>query len=201
MKREAALDDATRIGNLIKQGEQKLLDTAPKDLPLLARIPLFVFSEGIENSRVIDPTICEILLFGSVANESIKNVNDIDLMMLDRGFYSTFFLKKVESEGRISSSGSPVLRNNLEELLIGWFGFRREMPHVDMAIRSDIDLHVMKIDVLWSTQKREAVADHHVDPNFFENALSRIMRFDGTEFVPTTLQDLQTRHTHIHHYA
>lgn len=182
MEKNGALQRAARVARLIRRGQHMLSRTAVKDLPLLALLPLFSMKEkGVE---IIDPTIEDILLFGSAARGD-STVGDIDMMIIDRGFYSTFFGRK---SGEAGLDWYLSLTNNLEMLLTGWFGLRREDAEVQEVLgTTKVDLHVLPVDLFRSPEKRAEIAGLHSDSSFFRNALSDVRRFEGGEFIPTNL--------------
>jgi predicted nucleotidyltransferase len=190
MERSVALEKVKTAANLITKGARKIENTQPKNLPLMATLPLLSVSEGFEDPGIIDPDIREILLFGSLARGN-DWVGDIDMMILDEGFYSNFFTAPNE----VTEPWYEDLGYNLGELLTQWFDFDPEDPKVNELMRSTpVDLHVLPADILYSGAKRDELLEHHHDPDFFENAFSDLMRFDGDGFVSIDRSHLVTKH-------
>lgn len=122
LSREKALSIATEVAQAIRKGTHKLSESATKDLPLLAHLPLFLLGSKAENDEkisredisVITPRVYDIFIFGSTATGK-KSVSDVDLIVIDTGFFSNFLGKRgveYEIEGRKGSL--------LEEFLTGW---------------------------------------------------------------------------------
>lgn len=186
MQISVAIEYAERIARLIRRGERHLNETRFCDLPILARLPFFCIKEYGLTVPVID----DILVFGSVARGE-EEVGDVDVMVLDRGFYSSFFWRFKCEEGDAYNK----IQGNLRELLIGWFGLPHEDPETSAILTEvPVDLHVLPAEILRSPEVRAKLASKHSDPNFFENAFSALLRWDGHRFVPITIEELEERH-------
>lgn len=173
MKRIEAVEKATKIATLIREGVSNLKHTTLKDLPLLAMLPFIKLEADAKagkemNLDSLDPRVFEILIFGSVANESQEEVGDIDIMVLDNGFFSNFFSCKHKDDWYME------LSENLHLLLTGWLGYSEEEV-ADTLKGVDTDLHVLPLKMLKSEKLRVEIARKHSDPRFFQNAFSSML--------------------------
>ena len=171
MNHQEAMSKATQIAKTIMVGARKLRVSKISDLPLLANLPLMSISSGRIHPDQLTPIIDESLVFGSVARGE-EEVNDVDMIILDRGFYSTFFLglNKKHPDRYL------ILGENLDQLLTGWFGFDKSIFTEELA--TPTDLHVLPVDILRNQNTRTRIGRKHHDPRFFQNAFSALLRFD-----------------------
>lgn len=195
MRREDALAQAAKIARLIIDGSRKLGGTPLNELPLLATLPLLaIASKGVWAPQ-LDPRIDEILIFGSVARDE-DTVGDIDMMVLDRGFYSSSFQSRIERVASRNTDWYQSLDDNLRELLTGWFGLDETNEAVVEALAESVDLHILPLELLRSSAVKQKIAKHHRDPEFFENAFSHVLRWERwtSSFEPTTLAYIEERY-------
>jgi hypothetical protein len=130
-----------------------------------------------------EPKIHELILFGSVARGD-KNPEDIDLMILDNGHFSS----AIPSEKNIYSDVS----RNLSFLMNMWFGINEE-ELAEILGDIKVDLLVQPIGLLQSASIRADLARQHRDEFFYKNVFGSAMRFDRElgYFVPLTLDYLE----------
>jgi hypothetical protein len=152
----------------------------------MAWIPLLGLASGGRAEEAC-PVLEEILIFGSVTDPERRTVGDLDMMLLDNGYFSRVF------QAMKSGATYGSLKNNFYFLEEGWF---RRCPIGDNPKASPpVDLHVLPATVLTDETVRAAIGEKQTDPQFFENAFSRLLRFDSEsgQFVPTTLAELIER--------
>jgi predicted nucleotidyltransferase len=188
-------DFAVKIALMLLRGARKIGRTVMAEQNLFAGLSMRV-ALGNEDFNAINPAISEVLLFGSTARKE-ETPWDLDLIILDSGFYSGVLLLDLVGVHRQGAYRAGALKNQLRELLTMWF----EVPEngEEMQIIEDgpeVDLHVLPVKILHDRRVWEDVAKLHTDPRFLENAFSRIERFDNVNgtFVPTTLRELREKH-------
>ena len=195
MKRIEAIEKATKIAGLIREGVNRIkYDTAMKDLPLLAMLPLLALGEDLKSSKDVDfnslcPKVFEVLIFGSVAREDSEDVGDIDIMVLDNGFFSKFFSCKHKDDWYLG------LSENLHLLLTGWLGYSDD-ELLDVLDGVDTDLHVLPLEMLKSENLRKKIALKHRDPLFLQNAFSSMLVHDRVshELNPSSIGYLEGKY-------
>jgi hypothetical protein len=200
--RESALWTAGAVARMLHCGANMLKNGRPDEVPLLARLPLLLPKEPVHLGKdsalnFRSPDIHEILLFGSVA-EGYSEVRDVDLMVLDSGFYSMLFLDKSRRRSNLrSGSKDPTLRNNLR-ILLGWY-MGCEDWLIDDVLSIPIDLHVLPSTVITDKSFRKEATRQHRDPCFFKNVFGCMMRYEievgieTADFVPITFPELRER--------
>jgi len=136
----------------------------------------------------LNPHIFEILVFGSVATAGQRTVNDIDMMIIDSGFFSRFFMSGCEAEDWYEE-----LTNNLEILLNGWFNL--SYKEIEDLLDEPVDLHILPAKMFQSAELRRKILRRHKDPNFLLNAFSSMIRYDRSEkkFVPVDVAYFEER--------
>lgn len=199
MKREDAFARATQVARLITNGNRRLGNTPLNQLPLLATLP-FLTTGGLCLTGEANPFIQEILIFGSVARREAE-VGDIDMMILDGGFYSSVFQGRTEHAASRYTDWYQCLGENLRELLIGWFGFEETDEAVMEVLAEPVDLHILPAALLLNSGLRQKIAEHHRDPQFLDNAFSDLLRYNRMtrSFEPTSLTYLEERHSVSRH--
>lgn len=196
--RASAMEQATATARMLFSGAAMLGRLSLRQAPLLAWLPFLKLGadarQGKESDfKACNPAIYEILLFGSVATQA-EDVSDVDLMLLDNGFYSMLFRdKEDQSKHHLPESKAEALRQNLELLFGGYMGCGADV--VDRLAPIPTDLHVLPLTVVTDKTVRESVARQHRDPHFFDNVFKCMMRYDKArgEFVRITLSALQGR--------
>lgn len=198
--RASALDQAATTAQTLIEGATRLGRRSLNQVPLLSWLPFLKLGADARQGKDSDinacnPAICEILLFGSVADEC-EDVGDVDLMVLDHGFYSTLFMDQDQGDhnkGLLAESKDQALQDNLGLLLEGYMGY--EIDLIDGLSSIPTDLHVLPHTVVTDEAFRMEAALQHRDPQFFENVFKCMMRYDRMlrEFVPVTLSELQER--------
>jgi hypothetical protein len=192
MKRTEAIEKAKVIAKLIKKGVAKLRRTPINNLPILAMLPWLKASSDIESGEDSDfdclvPEVFEIFIFGSVAGKK-DEVGDIDILILDNGFFSKFFNRGYEK----GKDQYEELSENLNLLLTGWLGYKESK--VSDIINVDTDLQILPFEMLKSEKLRSDIASRHSDPFFLQNAFSTLLRFDGGELIPVDIAYLEEKH-------
>ncbi|HLD26116.1 MAG TPA: hypothetical protein VJC05_03685 [Candidatus Andersenbacteria bacterium] len=196
--RANALEQATTTARTLFEGASRLGKRSLNQAPLLAWLPFLKLGADARQGKDSDvnacnPAICEILLFGSLATQT-EDVGDVDLMVLDNGFYSMLFMDQCDrKKSLLPDSKDQGLQDNLGLLLEGYMGYDDDL--INRLSPIPTDLHVLPHTVVTDEALRAEVARQHRDPQFFENAFKCMMRYDRTlrEFVPTTLAELQER--------
>lgn len=139
------------------------------------------------------PKIHEIILYGSLATEE-EYPGDIDLIIIDNGHFSEYF----HAHPHADLDAYLELSENLELLVDMWFGISEEKLSEEILEGTGIkvDLHVLPINLLTSLDYRKKISAEHSDPDFFQNAFHRSMRFnfDLRKFEPLTLEYLEKRY-------
>lgn len=172
MEREIALERAVRIAQLVLLGTCALSRVPFGESPLQARDSL---KHGMMKGEVPQIVIDDIILFGSTARCGDKaEVGDIDLMVIDRGFYSPYF----GHTGELADEYS-LLSKNLERLVQDWFLLspRQVSQFIGLPLRQ-VDLHILPSKLFTSPLKRRQIALRHRDSEFLQNAFAHIMRYD-----------------------
>ena len=193
MKKRVALRRAGMIAEAIQNGVSKLGRTTMKDLPICAILPLLKLSSDAKEGKDLDiatmnPHIFEILVFGSVATKGQRTVNDIDMMIIDSGFFSQFFISGCETEDWYEE-----LMDNLEVLLNGWLDLSYE--EIGGLLDTPVDLHILPAKMFKSAELRAEIVKRHKDPNFLRNAFSSMLRYNNSEkkFVPVDVAYFEER--------
>lgn len=204
MKREDSLQIAARIATLIHDGSRNLASCSFGSAPLLAMLPIFCFAskyderDDLHEIKQLDGGfVREILIFGSTARGS-ADVGDLDIMVLDDGYFSPVFeptakQKERKNDWYISLSG------NLDLFLSGYLGLEdwmNDQSRDKRWLHDAVDLHVLPVSVLWSEFAQERIGKLHRDPHFLDNAFSAVLRFncDSHSFEPTTIRELRKMH-------
>lgn len=175
MEKEQALETAKEIASLIFLGAGKLKHTTMQDAPLLAMLPFIKLSADAREDKELDlnilnPHIFEVLVFGSTANGNQDCVSDIDIVIIDNGFYSNFFECGCDKEDWYME-----LSDNLEILLSGFMGMKDEAEKLTDV---PVDLHVFNVKMFKSEDLRKEILSKHKDPNFLRNCFSATLRFN-----------------------
>ncbi|MAG12436.1 hypothetical protein CL630_01340 [bacterium] len=195
MKRTEALEWAEKIAQLILSGSRQVERTSATNQTIMGTLSIMSAMKN-KDTEALDPSIVEIILFGSTAKSNDSDeVGDIDLMVFDRGFYSNV-LSVEFTKGLTGDSSNAFLRDNLTRLSEGWFGFsRNDLDIRDLLEMPLVDLHVLPIAIFADSDRRRKIAEKHHDPRFFENAFSSMMRFDAREgkFAPAGLEYFEQR--------
>ena len=124
MKRTEALEWAEKIAQLILSGSRQVERTSATNQTIMGTLSIMSAMKN-KDTEALDPSIVEIILFGSTAKSNDSDeVGDIDLMVFDRGFYSNV-LSVEFTKGLTGDSSNAFLRDNLTRLSEGWFGFSR----------------------------------------------------------------------------
>lgn len=189
----SALEQATATARALIEGAERLRNRSMNEVPLLAWLPFLKLATEDSDVNSCDPVICEVLLFGSVAKKA-EDVGDVDLMVLDTGFYSMLVLNQDRrDDGTLPDSKEGALQDNLRLLLGGYMEYEEDL--IEGLSLIPTDLHVLPCRVVTDEAFREEIAQQHLDPYFFENAFSCMMRYERTcsAFVPTTLIELQSQ--------
>lgn len=194
MNKKGALEQAEGIAKLIKIGTNKLKRIEFRHLPVFSTLPWIKYTDDLKkdkgvNPKVLDSTIFEILIFGSVANKDNGSVGDIDMVLIDNGFYSTFFKCGCENEDWYHD-----LKDNLDELLNGWFELgTSKIEEFWVPDIIDVDLHILPVKLFKSREFRQEVANKHKDPEFLNNCFGTMLRYFGGKFVPVNLPYFEKR--------
>jgi hypothetical protein len=196
--RESALDQAETTARILLRGAANLGRTKLRDVPLMAWLPFLAAGRDVKEHRepnidACDPRIREVLLFGSLALGE-GDVGDVDLMVLDSGFYSLpLQVSSRNSPGKRRDSKDFLLQDNLWQVLGGYMGYGQDV--IDRCRDIPTDLHVLPYSVVTDEAFRVNVAHDHHDQHFFDHVFECMMRFDkvSDEFVPVTLEELQAR--------
>lgn len=192
MEFTSALEQAAVIAQLIMRGAKKLGSLSPENLPLIPRIHTEVMlNRGDVHIR---PEIKDVLIFGSLA-EGQEEVGDIDLIVIDLGFYSSHFTRHTNTATRILDARFyERLAENLRQLLLSWF--RLEDEDVFDVLYDPVDLHFLPESFFTERSVRDQIASFHHDPHFFQNAFSRLLRFNAktNKFTPTDLSFFEERY-------
>ncbi len=194
MDRVEALSQAKEIAKMITAGVRKLGRTRLGEVGLFGLLPFLAANKDAKEGKDIDikalnPRIFEILIFGSIA-QGKEEVGDIDMMILDTGFFSRFF-----SSGCQTDDWYKELSSNAWILMTDWLDL--DIGEVEAVLKGyDVDLHVLPLKMLGSVGKRKEIAAKHKDPQFLRNCFASMLRFDGaTEgFVPVTLEYFEKRY-------
>lgn len=153
--------------------------------------------DPLKEISTIDPHIFEVILFGSVARGT-ENPGDIDLVLLDNGHFSNFI---PGVDGTLPDGEKPAgdmyhtLRGNLAWLMEAWFGIG-EPTLVELLGDTEVDLHVLPLDLLTSLEIRTTIASKHDDPRFFQNIFRDARRFNRSsgQFEPVSLEELEAQY-------
>lgn len=164
---ERALSIATEVAQTIRKGIHKLSRTAVKDLPLLAHLPLFLLDSKAKKNEMLDedistvePKVYDIFIFGSTAVAGKKFVGDVDLIIIDSGFFSNF-LGKRGVEYKIDRKEGNLLR----EFLVDWCNFP-ESQCLKPEIMKFVDLIFLPCRFFKDLQWRRVFSSQQRDPNF-----------------------------------
>ena len=197
MKRIEALQKAHEIARLILNGTHRLGRMRIGQLPLLSLLPFITLKAKADKNEqwggdVIDtlnPHIYEVILFGSAADERNVEVNDIDLMIIDTGFFSQILRFPPDCDDWYE-----MLSDNLELFLDGFLGYQSE--NIQEILGNPVDLHVLPIQLLRSKDFRSEVGSKHKDPKFLRNCFSLMLRYDQTsqKFVPVNIAQLEEQY-------
>lgn len=127
MKRTDALDRIRQIAGLLTKGVAALKRRPLGSFPLLAWLPVMEHADRarrgmVQLAALPMPDIEEVLVFGSCAGET-EDVNDIDLLVVDTGFFSSFFTSQ---GGPTRGSKEQELHKQLGLLLSGFLDIPRE---------------------------------------------------------------------------
>lgn len=229
MKRNFALQKAAEIAQAILVGMRKAGNCKFKDAPLLlALVPIITLLSDLEagesvDRSIIDFRVYETLLFGSAADESKAEVGDIDLIIIDGGTLSPFFMpddpavtdtnKEHHEDDEDEDFEDPnaslgffglgdwyhELNENIRILLEGWLGYSED-EIAKILGDTKIDLHVLPLEMIKSKEKRTEIASKHKDPMFLINVFKKMMRYDRTSesFVPVDIPYFEkTYHTDL----
>jgi hypothetical protein len=209
---DTAIERARQIAMLLVRGACEISRRKPEDRSDMATLSILAAMRK-RNKQALDPMIREIILCGSSvrlkdkmdedkekdkekADEAkidlnrIYEVGDIDLMLIDNGFYSNIL--SFDPMERLEAGFDQYLnlRGNLSAILISWFEFTSEDPAVYMALfESLVDLHVLPLAFFTDKRRRHKIAARHKDTQFFQNSFQFMMRFDFVKkkFVKTDL--------------
>lgn len=193
MKLTYAFEKAEVIAGMIRKGVSSLRRRAIKDLPLLAWLPLLTLKTDLDEGKEpdydnLEPRVHEILIFGSIA-EGREEVGDIDMMVIDNGFFSRFFTSDSKK-----ADWYEELSDNLEMFLTGWLDCQNE--EVEKLESLSVDLHILPVKMLGSMDVRNEIASKHKDPDFLKNCFGKMLRYsepDG-KFVPVNLGYFEKRY-------
>lgn len=183
---------ANAIAKLLHVGAEIVATTSFEDLGFFAQSSVRRAAQARDNDA-LNPRIDEIILFGSLARGD-DNVGDIDMFVFDHGFYSWSFMKK-----KSFSYEYGVLANNLHRLLTYWFGFPNggyTEDEIKLVFNTKVDLMILPTKFLTSSVIFGGIAKVQKDPNFFTNAMQKIMRFDSGKmvFVETDITYLEKKY-------
>ncbi len=192
MKNETAIKSANTIAKLLHVGAEIVATTPFEDLGFFAQRSVRRAAQARDNDA-LNPRIDEIILFGSLARGD-DDVGDIDMFVFDHGFYSWSFMKK-----NSFSYEYGVLANNLNRLLTYWFGFPNggyTEDEIRLVFNTKVDLMILPTRFLTDTTVFDGIANRQMDPNFFPNAMQKIMRFDSGKmvFVETDITYLEKKY-------
>ncbi|MDD3284913.1 MAG: nucleotidyltransferase domain-containing protein [Patescibacteria group bacterium] len=115
------------------------------------------------------PEIHDIFIFGSLATDE-ENPKDIDICVVDNGFFSWYFNEHKESR----EDAYHMLKENLNELFGLWFGSETEEIE-KMANGFDVDLHLLPVDFFKDPKVRNRLLSKHDDPNFYRNSFYQVI--------------------------
>lgn len=186
-----ARETAAEIARLLLRGAHRIGTRRVSDQSLFGALSIIVAVTS-RDYKALDPSIKELLLFGSTARNE-PEPDDIDLMVLDGGFYSNVLCPERKSPGRDRYES---LGDNLERMF-DWFDSPEDYARVETLLEDvSVDLHVLPVTILTNDIVRHRISRQHRDPWFFENAFSTIQRFDAStiSFVPVTLAELQRKY-------
>ncbi len=122
-----------------------------------------------EKRAPYEPEILEIFLFGSLTNVTEENPGDIDICLVDNGYFSWFF----NEEGNPKKDAYLQLSGNLERLFRLWFGIN-DLSTITEGI--PVDLHILPEQFFKDPELRAEIAKRHKDPLFFQNMFKNIIR-------------------------
>lgn len=185
-----AISYAREITYLLLRGAGQIARKSIREQSLMGGLSVMIAAQN-HDIDALDPTIQEIVLFGSTARGD-STPGDIDLMMFDKGFYSNAlsFEPNEATRSPRKSDWYGSLKENLPLVLEGWFGFRPDDPEMKSIEEPLVDLHVLPIAVFTDPIRRREIAAKHSDPRFFQNAFSSMRRFDPVtrDFIPAGLE-------------
>ncbi|MEK7464113.1 MAG: hypothetical protein AAB610_03280 [Patescibacteria group bacterium] len=169
MNHSKMLAFATKIAQLLMSSSRRLAHSTIRDQGLMGTLSVMLAAESRE-PEALNPEFQDIILFGSVA-EGNENPSDVDIIVLDRGFYSN-----VLTPSRKAQYGA--LKDNLRSLFTGWFGFEENSKEVVDTNICKVDLLVLSAEIFTDPDILHCFAHHQTDPEFFKNAFSNMMRFN-----------------------
>jgi hypothetical protein len=183
-------DFAVKVARVLLSGSQQI-GSQPLGRQNIGALLAFLDACNSGEWRAADPRIEEILIFGSTAR-GVANPGDLDLILLDTGFYSRHFSRSRD----LRRSWYEKLHGNLSRLLYHWFNLRDNRERLEILHGPSVDLHILPVAMLNDPKLHERLALSHDDPKFFDNAFSTIQRFDEAMgiFVPTSLEFLRKKH-------
>ena len=166
-----------------------------KDAGLMVWLPFLRLQQDLKegkklNTFSLDPKILEIFLFGSVARGQSTKESDIDMMVIDTGFFSDFFELDSDKEDWYLE-----LSSNIKLLLVTWFEMG-ERQFGELLSKVKVDLHILPVKLLKSKKFREEVTEKHKDKNFLVNAFETMMVFDryNKKFSKITVEELEKKY-------
>lgn len=186
------LGKAEELARLIFQKSYEIRQKPMKNISLGSMLSILNFCYSEEGgSTSIVPKIHEIILFGSVATGE-KNPGDIDLIVFDNGHFSNFFPCMAED---CPMDAYEDLDENLVWLMEGWFNLS-EKQTLEILGDAEVDLHVLPINLLRSSDLRRKITKKHKDPEFFKNVFREALRFDSgmNKFIPVTIEYLEKKY-------
>jgi hypothetical protein len=174
-----ALEFAARIAKFLINGGRQIGLCATGDLlkgkhGLMTALSVMSASCS-QDVGALNPHFLEVILFGSAAEDG-KIPNDVDLMVIDEGFYSNI----LAYNGRTSLyRRGGAAEANLIRLASGWFGLDENEPEMrEVLDETNVDVVVLPVSVFTDVSRRCEISRRQPDPDFFDNAFRHMMRFD-----------------------
>src|SRR5947209_4174510 len=148
MLRTKALELAAEAALILTANSRRLARTPTNQQGVFPTLALSLAASE-EDIASLDPSIKKILIFGSIAQGKTE-VGDIDMMVLDTGFYSRILTPKNGQTEEVSSDDDcySKLRLNLSIMLRCFFDIRDHDPRIAKLAETKIDLHVLPVSIL-----------------------------------------------------
>ena len=174
MKREEALALAVKIGKLIMSGTKNLSRLPLRKILALPHPSLYKdlgwFSEDLK------PKVHEILLFGPATFDDASDLDGLDLIMLDNGFYSQIFQNEFETGVLYRGHLYRSAKENLKNLLENWFVY--DDFYTAEICMEKVALHIFPLSILGDDEERRRLSEQRRNLDFFRYIFSSTLRFE-----------------------
>lgn len=191
MNHQEAISHALSVADLLIKGSQIIgNETVHNQRPMPSLAILLAASN--RDCDALDCTFKEILIYGSAA-EGDEEPGDVDMLVFDLGFYSSVLRMSNHS----TMYGTNGVKDNLRKLLVDWFGFDEyENPVRHAIFGQSTDLLVLPLKFFTDQTSRDEISNRQRDPEFFQNAFSKMLRFDfdTKQFVPVDLDYFEAKY-------